>query len=188
MKSVSSDISLRAAAPVSALEINTVSGDVSAVAPRVGQLRAVTVSGDVELEAELADGRGHRVETVSGDVSLGVVGGLTLEVRGLSTDVDVRLPHRRRGRATGAATSSARAGPTSCSARCRVTSRCAHARRRGVPTPPAPPAPPTPPTVRRLAAVSDDEQLAVLQALERGEIDVEEATRRLAGAEVPSDG
>jgi hypothetical protein len=47
----------------------------------------VTVSGDVELEGELDPAAEHRVETVSGDLSLGAVAGLTLEVRGLSTDV-----------------------------------------------------------------------------------------------------
>ncbi|MBA2631704.1 MAG: DUF4097 family beta strand repeat protein, partial [Chloroflexi bacterium] len=97
VRGVSGDISLRASAALSTLEVNTVSGDVSAVAPHVGQLRVVTVSGDVELETSLGDGPGHRIETVSGDVSLGVGGDLTLEVRGLSTDVDVRLPHRAEG-------------------------------------------------------------------------------------------
>jgi hypothetical protein len=57
-----------------------------------------------------------------------------------------------------------------------------HPRRldRVVPQPPAPPAAPTPPAPQR-PAISPDEQLAILQALERGEIDVDEATSRLAG-------
>ncbi len=50
IKGVSSDISLRAEAPLRSLDINTVSGDISAFAPRIEQLRAATVSGDVELE------------------------------------------------------------------------------------------------------------------------------------------
>ena len=55
-----------------------------------------------------------------------------------------------------------------------------------VPQPPAAPAPPAPPTPAAGAAPSTqpptaEEQLAILQALERGEIDVEEASRRLAG-------
>jgi hypothetical protein len=187
---VSSDISLRASAPLEALEIHTVSGDVSAAAPRLGLLRVVTVSGDVEVEATLADGPGHRVETVSGDLSLGVAGGLTVEVRGLSTDVDIRLPHRAEGSRDRRRYVIGDGGPdilfSSMSGDIEVRSA-----RRGLatpPSPPAPPTPPTPPTPPRGIVVSDDEQLEVLRALERGEIDVEEATNRLAGTRVRSDG
>ena len=52
---------------------------------------------------------------------------------------------------------------------------------------PAPP--PAPAPAGRASAPprrQQDEQLAILQALERGEIDVEEATRRLSGAPVAS--
>ena len=48
--------------------------------------------------------------------------------------------------------------------------------------PPPPPPAPTPPAAPAPPLPSPDEQLAILQALERGEIDVEEATRRLSGA------
>jgi hypothetical protein len=53
-----------------------------------------------------------------------------------------------------------------------------------VPQPPAAPAPPAPPAAAARSAQppSADEQLAILQALERGEIDAEEANRRLTGA------
>jgi hypothetical protein len=39
-----------------------------------------------------------------------------------------------------------------------------------------------------MVVVTDDEQLEVLRALERGEIDVDEATSRLAGGKERSDG
>ena len=189
LRGVSSDISLRAEAELPTLEVNTVSGDVSAVAPRVGQLRIVTVSGDVEIETSLADGPAHRIETVSGDLSLGVSGGLTVEVRGLSTDVDVRLPHRAEGSRDRRRYVIGEGGPhflfSSMSGDIEV-----HSPRHASATPPAPPTPPTPPappTRPRMVVISEDEQLEVLQALERGEIDVEEATRRLAGRE-PADG
>ena len=97
IKGVSSDVSIRADETLPALDVSTVSGDISAVAPRVEQLRLATVSGDVELETSLADGPQHRVETVSGDLALGLIGGIGLEVRGVSTDVDVRLAHRSEG-------------------------------------------------------------------------------------------
>jgi hypothetical protein len=49
-----------------------------------------------------------------------------------------------------------------------------------MPAPPTPPTPPTPPAAPA-APMAPDEQLAILQALERGEIDIEEASERLAG-------
>jgi hypothetical protein len=182
IRGVSSDISLRAEADLPSLEINTVSGDISAVAPSVGQLRIVTVSGDVELEGSLADGPQHRVETVSGDLSLGVSGGLTVEVRGLSTDVDIRLQHRSEGSRDRRRYVIGDGGPSllfssmSGDVEVRAPRRADRAA-----APPAPPAPPVPPSPPRIAAVSDEAQLEVLQALERGEIDVDEAARRLAG-------
>lgn len=184
VKGVSSDISLRASETLPSLEINTVSGDVSAMAPAIGQLHVVTVSGDVELETSLADGPGHRVETVSGDFSLGLNGGgLNVEVRGLSTDVDVRLPHRAEGSRDRRRYVIGGGGPdllfSSMSGDLEV--RTPH---RGAPLPPAPPTsptPPTPPAPPRARSVDGQEQLEVLRALERGEIDVDEAARRLAG-------
>jgi hypothetical protein len=115
-----------------------------------------------------------------GDLSLGVVGGLTLEVRGLSSDVHVGVSHRSEGSrdrrryviGDGASTVqfSSMSGDVHVRAARRITAPPAP------PTPPAPPAPTRPPK-----PIGDDEQLEVLRALERGEIDIEEAQRRLAG-------
>jgi len=178
IKGVSSDVSLRAVAPLTSLDINTVSGDVSAVAPRIDHLRAVTVSGDLELEGLLTDGPQHRIETVSGDLSLGVSDNLTVEVRGLSTDADVRLPHRsegsrdRRRYVIGDGRAQLLFSSMSGDIEVRPPRRTS-----SLPHPPQPPAAPRPPIV------DQDEQMAVLVALERGEIDIEEATRRLVGGE-----
>ena len=190
LKGVSGDVSIRADAPLPTLEIDTVSGDSSVIAPHVGTARIVTVSGDVELEASLGAGAPHRVETVSGDLSLGIAGDLILEVRGLSTDVEIRLPHRAEGARERRRYVIGEGGPTflfsSMSGDIEI-----HPMRRGVPappmapSPPAPPAPPPPPAAPRMVVISEDEQLEVLRALERGEIDVEEATRRLAGERSP---
>lgn len=181
VQGVSSDVSVRADDPLR-LEMNTVSGDISVFAPRFDQLRIVTVSGDVELEGQLAPGGEHRIETVSGDLSLGVVGGLALEVRGLSTDVDISLPHRaegsrdRRRYLVGDGEAhllfSSMSGDVSAGRSRRHT-----AAPQG--NPPAPPSPGSPPPTAP-APLPDDEELAILRALERGEIDVEEASRRLA--------
>ena len=47
---------------------------------------AVTVSGDVEVEGALAGDSQHRIETVSGELTLGAVGGLVLERTRLSPE------------------------------------------------------------------------------------------------------
>jgi hypothetical protein len=169
VKGVSGDVSLRATAALTSLDVNTVSGDVSAIAPRFEQLRAATVSGDVEIEGMLGDGPVHRVETVSGDLSIGAGNDLTVEVRGLSTDADIRLPHRSEGSRDRRRYVIGSGGPQllfrSMSGDIEVRPP-----RRG-------------PSVAAAApAAQDDGQLAVLRALERGEIDVDEATRRLAAS------
>ena len=177
---VSSDVSIRAERPIS-LRANTVSGDLSAIAPRFDSARVVSVSGDIELEGDLAPDQGHRFETVSGDLSLGVVGGVTLEVRGLSSDVDVSVAHRSEGsrdrrryvigNGAAAVQFSSMSGDVSVHA----------ARRIAAPPPPGAPAPPASPAPPAAPPMGEGEQLAILQALERGEIDVDEASRRLAG-------
>jgi hypothetical protein len=176
MQAVSGDVSVRATEPID-LDAGTVSGDLSIVAPRIRSLRLNTISGDIDLEADLDAGPGHRIETVSGDLSLGVVGGVAVEVRGLSTDVDVTLPHRTEGSrdrrryivGDGAATVSfsSMSGDVSI-----------HGARRssGIPVPPVAPAPPAPPR----PPADPARQLEILRAVERGEIDVDEAARRLA--------
>ena len=181
IKGVSSDISLRAVAPLASLDVSTVSGDVSAVAPRIDQLRAVTVSGDLELEGMLADGPEHRVETVSGDLSLGATDNLTVEVRGLSTEADIRLPHRSEGARDRRRyiIGDGRTHLLFSSMSGDIEVRPA---RRGTGSP-QPPPPPEPSAAPPPLSANTDEQMAVLRALEHGEIDVEEATRRLSGKE-----
>jgi hypothetical protein len=179
---VSGDISLRGAGPI-ALQANTVSGDISAFAPRLEEARLVTVSGDIELEGSLADGGDHRMETVSGDLSLGAVDGLTLEVRGLSTDVHVSVPHRSEGSRDRRRYVIGDGGPSvvfsSMSGDVSVgPARRFESGRFEVPPPPATPAPPPPPS-----PLDETEQLAILRALEAGDIDVDEATRRLSGSQ-----
>ncbi len=178
VRGVSSDVSLRAIAPIR-LEVNTVSGDVSAFAPRFDELSCTTVSGDVEIEGSLAASDAHRVETVSGDLSMGADGNLALEVRGLSTDVDVNVPHRSEGsrdrRRYLIGDGTARLLFRSMSGD--VSVRAARRTFTHAPRAPRQPQPPVPPS----APLTLDAQLEVLHALERGEIDVDEAGRRLAG-------
>lgn len=180
IQAVSGDVSLRAVGPVS-LDANAVSGDLSVFAPSFDSVRVVTVSGDVELEGELTERGSHRIETVSGDLSLGVVDGLVLEVRGLSTDVDVSVPHRAEGSRDRRRYVIGAGGPQVLFSSMSGDVSVGSGRRTGA-SPMAPT--PIPPLAREApsrSALSSEEQLAVLQALERGEIDVDEAARRLAG-------
>ena len=142
----------------------------------------MTVSGDVELEGEFAARAQHRIETVSGDLSLGVVDGLTLEVRGLSSDTRVSVPHRSEG-------SRDRRRYIIGGGEGEPPVQLDVGRRLGPPRP-ASARPPTPPDAARASDPTDaadgrrsirDEQLEILRALERGEIDVDEAAARLAG-------
>jgi len=176
VNSVSGDVTIRASESID-LRVEAVSGDLSVIAPRIEGLRADSVSGDLEVEGEL--GRGEfRVETVSGDLTVGLVGGATFEVRGLSTDIHSELDHKVEGRRDRRRVLVGGGGPefafSSMSGDLdvrrprRLEGRHVHDHEAGnrLPATPAP---------------TPDEQLAVLRALEAGEIDVDEATRRLGG-------
>lgn len=173
LDAVSGDANLRTEEPV-AVQAQGVSGDVSIMAPLLRSLRADTVSGDVELEAEL-DARGEfRVETVSGDLVVDLIGSATFEVHGLSTDVHSELDHRLEGQVGRLRLIIGKGGPrlvfNSMSGDLDVRRpRRTVAVEMGQAAAPAASAP------------DQATQLELLRALERGEIDVEEATRRLAG-------
>ena len=174
--SVSGDVLLRAVGPIS-LKVNNVSGDLSSEAPLYRHLRAQSVSGDISLDGSFDPGSSHTIDTVSGDCRLALVGEATVAVRGLSSDVHSSLPHRLEGSSDrrrlivgGGATAIAF---NSMSGDIDVTSS------RQAPTAPvAPTTTPAPPTA---PAITPDQQVAILEALERGEIDVDEAMRQLDG-------
>ncbi|MGZ8563535.1 MAG: DUF4097 family beta strand repeat-containing protein [Candidatus Limnocylindria bacterium] len=168
LDTVSGDANLRTEEPI-AVQAQGVSGDVSVTAPMLRSLQANTVSGDVELEAELDPRGSFRVETVSGDLVVGLVGNATFEVHGISTDVSSELDHRLEGQVDrrrliiGSGGRGPRLAFNSMSGDLEVR----RPRRIAPAVPAKSPAPAT--------------QLEILHALERGEIDVDEATRRLAG-------
>ncbi|HSM38721.1 MAG TPA: DUF4097 family beta strand repeat-containing protein [Candidatus Limnocylindrales bacterium] len=175
VNTVSGDLTVRAARPLG-LRGDAVSGDVSVVAPRLNALRLHSVSGDVEVEGELAASGEFRAETVSGDVTVGLVGGATFEVRGISTDISSDLDHRIEGRLDRRRVVIGSGSPAfvfnSMSGDLTI-----HRPRRIAPQP----------AESRVTPAADDRpavdrQLDVLQALERGEIDVDEAARRLGGS------
>ncbi|HEX6138956.1 MAG TPA: DUF4097 family beta strand repeat-containing protein [Candidatus Limnocylindria bacterium] len=179
INTVSGDVVVRADVPLSA-RVEAVSGDLVLSAPRLDALRAQSVSGDIEIEGELARDGEFRVETVSGDFGIGLAGSATFEVRGISTDISSDLDHRIEGRldrrrlVIGSGEPnvifSSMSGDISVRRQRRTT---AVAQR--------PPAAPAEPAAEPARPMADDDQLAVLQALERGEISVDEAARRLGG-------
>ena len=182
LKSVSGDVTVRADQPVS-VRADTVSGDLTVVAPEIRGLRANAVSGDVEIEGQLAMGKEYRIDTVSGDVGVGLLGGASFEVRGISSDVVSDLDHRIEGRQDRRRVVVGAGGPDFIFNSMSGDLSIRRPRRldRMVPAPEAPPGPPPPPAPPAAPPPSPADQLAILQALERGEIDVEEATRRLGG-------
>jgi hypothetical protein len=179
MNSVSGDVTVRGDLPLS-VRGDTVSGDLSVIAPVINGLRANAVSGDIELEGLLGEGQEYRVDTVSGDVVVGLLGGASFEVRGISTDVNSDLDHRIEGPRDRRRVTIGAGGPLVLFNSMSGDLSIRRPRRldRTIPQPPPAPTPPPPPA---RPAPSPEDQLAILQALERGEIDVEEASRRLAG-------
>jgi DUF4097 and DUF4098 domain-containing protein YvlB len=174
--SVSGDISLRAVETVT-LKANTVSGDLSAEAPLFTRFQVNAVSGDVSIDGGLGAADRHRIETVSGDARLATNSPMTLEVHALSSDIHASLPHRIEGRAENRrliiGDGDAMVTFNSMSGDLTVTSSRHPAATSTVPSAQAPETPGEPPT--------DSDRLAILTALETGEIDVDEAMRRLGG-------
>jgi hypothetical protein len=176
--SVSGDVSMRAVAPVS-LKANNVSGDLSAQAPIFNDLRVQSVSGDVSVDGGLDAVKSHAVDTVSGDFRLATSSGMTVSVRAMSSDIHSALPHRIEGSADrrrlvvgdGAAT----VAFSSMSGDLAVT----RSRQQPAATEPAAATPAATPAASRPALPSPDDRNEILRALGRGDIDVDEAMRRL---------
>ena len=176
LETVSGDVTIRADKPL-AVQAQGVSGDITITAPLLRSLRATTVSGDVELEGELVSGGDFRVETVSGDLGIGLIGSATFEIHGISTDVSSELDHRLEGQIDRRRLIIGSGGPRlvfnsmSGDVDVRRPRRIMVVERHQE----------TGPAASGQPAPDEATQLEVLRALERGEIDVDEATRRLAG-------
>jgi hypothetical protein len=179
VRTVSGDVTMRARGAVS-LQTESVSGDLSVVALRYESIAAHSVSGDVELEGSLAPGGRFSAETVSGDLSIGLAGDATFEVRGLSTDISSAIDHRIEGHADRRRVIVGNGEPRFVFSSMSGDIEIHRARRVDqAGTSAATSAPATSPAPAADAVAVDE--MSVLQALERGEIDVDEATRRLGG-------
>ena len=169
--SVSGDVSLRAVAPVALKAIN-VSGDLMAEAPSFERVRVQSVSGDVSIDGALDASSSYAMDTVSGDVRLATPGsGMTVTVRGMSSDVSSALPHRLEGtperRRLIVGDGAASVTFNSMSGDLAVVRS-----RQAVPEP----------ALSTKSATGAGGRIEILEALERGEIDVDDAMRRLGGS------
>ena len=180
VKAVSGEISLEDCGDLR-LEATSVSGDLLVQARRLLSTGISTVSGDVHLEAAFAADGEHRVETVSGDLRAHPLGGLSVELRGQAAELVEQLVGRRVGVVGGRRTVVAGDGGASLTFRSmsgRLELSTGHAGEREVRREP-------PRDAGGDEPVSQDREryeLDVLRSLERGEIDVTEAARRLEAA------
>lgn len=189
---VSGDIQIRSRHPVEASASST-SGDVRVSGAVLQAFEARTVSGDIDLRAGLSAGQLHSVETVSGDLSVDSTTGVTVDVkksldfgnegdrelvagdgsaslRFRTLSGDVRLAGQRR-----------RAGNEQVVRHGRHQERAPE--HQAIPSDPDEETTEFDPFDNGQPAQAPEQrpmsQLDVLQALERGEIDVDEASRRL---------
>ncbi len=192
----SGSVSVQAIAPLT-LRLRTVSGDLTVGAPVVHRLDVATVSGDIRVESAFEAGQEHRIETASGDTRLVATAGLTIEARTVSGDIRSDTTHRTGGglghREIVLGDGRARLGFRSLSGDLQIMGRGAGDLADGAAwrgsteasegphqaTPPGRPAAPDP---------QHNVRLEILRALGAGEIDVAEASDRLARLddEVPS--
>jgi hypothetical protein len=178
---VSGDVEIVAGGPIEAVT-RTVSGDLQINAGIVRSLRATTTSGDIAIAAAF-DGDGpFRIESISGDTTLEVIGDAVVEVTTLTGDVHGVGRDHRSSRDAGPIVVGSGSGPTiafrSTSGDLAITAgRSGAAAIQVIAEDGA--------AVDRPGPVGGT--LDILRALERGEIDVREAGRRLSATDTNDD-
>ena len=211
-ETVSGDVAIRLAGSA-VLAVRTVSGDAIVEDGVIDQFAFTTTSGDLRVTSELGAGP-HAIATVSGDAIITARTGIRVAAQTVAGDLRSDLPHLSEGRA-GRRSLIVGEGTTavqfrSVSGDLRVVGPNGAGRATAIPLPPAPPTPPTPPTPPAVPAppatasaadagteptgdapagtdteAADDPRLDILRALERGDIDVDEATAGLAALDWP---
>jgi hypothetical protein len=202
-ETVSGDVAIRLDAPTT-LGIKTVSGDTIVEGGRVDRFAYGSTSGDLKLASELGEGP-HAIATVSGDAIVTTRNGIRVAAQTLTGDLKSDLPHTSEGR-PGQRSLIVGEGSTvvhfrSVSGDLRVVGPNGIENRIGaVPVPPVPPVAPVPPDAPSSPAIehhaeaadeadtaTETARLEILRALERGEIDIELATQRLAALDGQAD-
>ena len=212
VETVSGDAAIRLDGP-SGLTVKTVSGDTIVDGGRVDHFAYTSTSGDLRLKSELGEGP-HGIATVSGDATVTTQNGIRVAAQTVTGDLSSDLPHTSEGRAGRRSLIIGEGSKViqfrSVSGDLRVVGPTGDGAV-PVPKPPVPPVPPAPPAIPEIPAVpvpvvtasaagpatdpaaldqpaDDDARLEILRALERGEIDIEEATGRLAALDGSTDG
>jgi len=185
------------------IRANTISGAIRVRARRFYATALSTTSGSIAIVGELDSSGGHRAESISGSVDLTPLNGVTAELRAISGSISSAVEHRMTGgrgywrSIVGDGAAVFRVNSTSGGLRILATrpgDRIASA--------PAPAGEPAEPAAEAAAGEESgpseteetwnpyengsrdedeagEDELAVLQALERGEIGVDEAAERL---------
>jgi hypothetical protein len=215
VETVSGDVVIDLAAP-SRLALKTVSGDALVEGSRADRFMYTSTSGDLRITSELGEGP-HAIATVSGDAIVATRNGIRVSAQTVAGDLSTDLPHTSEGRpgrrsiVVGEGSTVLQFRSTSGDLRVVRANGTGHD---GVPLPPTPPAPPAAPAPVASASAADAggpdadagsepdadagsqpdadaaeaARLDILRALERGEIDIDEATARLAALDGPTDG
>ena len=198
IEAASGDVDLTATGELR-LKARTVSGDLAVRAGVLTEVFAATTSGDLAIAGELVPDGTHKVETVSGDAVLALAGGARIEVSTVTGDVSADGPHRTErtdGRRVivvgdGRATLVVRTMSGDVHV---AKAKALDIRVDAAPSVPVVQPEPASPSDAAIAAAYEDARLTILKQLERGEIDVTEAGRRLEALdaadipEVPSRG
>jgi hypothetical protein len=176
-EAVSGDLEIVAGGTLS-LEARTVSGDLELLAHDLERLKATTTSGDLSIVGQFVGAGPFAIETVSGDTSLGPLGDVRIEATTLTGDIHGRGIGHRSPRDRGPIVIGSGDGPSiafrSTSGDLSIVPRTPGAS--GQPRNPAE-APST------TTETDDDPTLSILRALERGEIDLDDARTRFAAVD-----
>ena len=179
IEAVSGDVEVAAVADL-AVDARTVSGDLDVRAGLLRRANLTTTSGDLAIDAAFADAGAFVVETVSGDTTVESRSPVRVEATTLTGDVQGPSAGGRDDRPRGTVVVGSTTGATITF---RSTSGDLALRVRDDSTSDVARVPDTAPA----PAKEVDPTLDVLRALERGEIDVAEATERLAALESEGD-
>lgn len=173
IEAVSGDVKVTAIGETD-VALRTVSGDVELRAGTLRSLRSTTTSGDLKVAGRLLGAGPFSVETVSGDALIAPAGEVRIEMTTMSGDLRSEVDGRAAGDRGQRSLSIGTGGPLLTFRSMSGDLRVVRPTRIDAPDVPALPALPAPTVM-----VDDDPRLLILRALERGEIDVAEAGRRL---------
>jgi hypothetical protein len=181
LDSVSGDVRIEASAALD-LRAKTISGDVRVRAPRVTRFELATTSGDVRLDAELAGAGPFSIKSISGDVVLVSRGSFQVEAQSITGDLVSEVAHRRESFPGKKLLSVGRSGPTLAFKSVSGDLHLVEAREQQV-TAMTDDTETTTTTPTSASEPAETARLEILRALERGDIDVDTATERLAALE-----